>query len=329
MKAVCVKPDRTLEVRDIAEPSDPLAGHVLIDMEASAINHGDKTFLTAPPMNLPPTLQNVWGASGAGRVVAIGSGVPEHYLGKQVAIYRSLSRTPFTLGLWCERAQISYLSCLILPDRVSARDYSGSLVNVMTAYAFLQKVREEGHTGVVATAGNSATARALLALARHANTPTIFLIRSVAARDELQKLGAEHVLLTNDERFEAELASLAERLKATAVFDGVGGDLITRIAPRLPVNSTVYFYGFLARDAPISLPSVTFMAKNLTMKRFSNFESATVKDPLKLAAALTELERLIDDPLFRTRGGQEFGFDQIDEAMRFETAPGAKAVLVP
>jgi NADPH:quinone reductase len=30
------------------------------------------------------------------------------------------------------------------------------------------------------------------------------------------------------------------------VFDGVGGELITRIAPRLPRNSTVWFYGFLA-----------------------------------------------------------------------------------
>jgi len=154
-----VKPNRELELRDIPTPSEPAPGHVLIDMDSSAINHGDKTFLARPTTMTPTTsLHEVWGASGAGRVAAIGAGVPRIYAGKSVAVYRSLNRSPETIGLWCERAQAPYLSCVILPDTVRARDYSGSLVNVITAYAFLEQIGEDGHKGAVVTAGASARA---------------------------------------------------------------------------------------------------------------------------------------------------------------------------
>lgn len=328
MKAVCVKLDRSLETREIPAPSNPPAGHLLVDIDACAINHGDKAFLKNPPMALASGASEVWGASAVGRVIATGAGVPEAYAGKQVAIYRSLRPTPETIGLWCERAQVHHLSCLILPDGARARDYCGSLVNVMTAYAFLRQAAEEGCRGIVATAGNSATGHALAALAQRRGAPVIALVRSASAREELERLGSEHVLVTTEVGFERSFADLAQRLEATAVFDGLGGDIVGRIAPLAPQNTTFSFYGFLAGPAPISLPTVLFVSKNLVMKRFSNFESATVKDPARLSAALTELQGAIHDPRFHTRIGREFRFDEIEEAMNYETAPGAKAVLI-
>ncbi|PKU22973.1 hypothetical protein [Telmatospirillum siberiense] len=57
-------------------------------------------------------------------------------------------------------------------------------------------------------------------------------------------------------------------------------------------------------------------------------ESAAVSDPSKLAAAIKDIEGFVDDPLFRTKIGKEYRLDQIDEAMAYEAAPGARAVLV-
>jgi NADPH2:quinone reductase len=94
----------------------------------------------------------------------------------------------------------------------------------------------------------------------------------------------------------------------------------------VPQDSTIYLYGFLSDPVPISIASL-LMWTNLVMKRFSNFESATVEDSQKLDAALADLQALIDDELFKTRIAREFRFDEIDAAMRFETAPGAKAAL--
>ncbi|WP_144150252.1 alcohol dehydrogenase catalytic domain-containing protein [Paraburkholderia sp. BCC1885] len=331
MKAICVTPSRELEVRDIPMPAEAAPGHVLIDMEASAINHGDKTFLRMPNAAGNPFAlgqHDVWGASGAGRVVAVGAGVSAHYAGKQVAVYRSLSRSPQSIGLWCERAQVPYTACLILPDQVHAKDYCGSLVNVMTAYAFLEEIGEAGHRGVIITAGNSATGYAMAALARSRKLPAIFIVRTDAARESLIRSGAQYVLVSTREGFTDALGKLSAELGTTAVFDGVGGDLAGKIAPCLPMNSTLYFYGFLDGATPVAIPTVLFMMKNLIMRRFSNFESRTVKEPAKLVAALTALESLIDDPLFTTKIGKTFSYDQIDQAMAYESREGAKAVLV-
>lgn len=330
MKAICVTASRELEVRDIPTPTEPAPGHVLVDMDASAINHGDRTFLRMPAAAGNPLAtgqHGVWGASGAGRVLAVGAGVPAEYAGKQVAIYRSLGRSPAGIGLWCERAQVPYTSCVILPEHVRVRDYCGSLVNVMTAYAFLEEIAEAGHKGVIVTAGNSATGHALASLARRRNLPAIFLVRSEATRETLRGLGVEHVIVTN-EGFTGTLGALSAELGTTAVFDGVGGDLAGRIAPSLPMHSTIYFYGFLDGSTPISIQSVLFMTKNLTMRRFSNFESTTVKDPAKLVSALKALEGVIEDPMFTTRTGKEFSYDEIGQAMAYESSEGAKAVLV-
>jgi NADPH:quinone reductase-like Zn-dependent oxidoreductase len=197
----------------------------------------------------------------------------------------------------------------------------------MTAYAFLEEIVEAGHKGVIVTAGNSATGHAMASLARRRKLPAIFLVRTEAARETLCQLGAEHVIVTG-EGFADRLGVLSAELGTTAVFDGVGGDLPGRIAPSLPMNSTVYLYGFLDGSTPFSIPSVLFMMKNLTMKRFSNFESRTVKEQEKLVSALKTLEGVIDDPMFATRIGKAFSYDQIELAMAYESREGAKAVLV-
>ncbi|WP_429298394.1 zinc-binding dehydrogenase [Paraburkholderia sp. GAS199] len=330
MKAICVTAARDLEVRDVPTPTEPAPSHVLIDMAASAINHGDKTFLKQPAsvgVALPAVRHDVWGASGAGRVVAVGDGVPSRYVGRQVAIYRSLGRSAESVGLWSARAEMPYTNCVILPEHVSPVDYSGSLVNVMTAYAFIEGITTAAHRGIVVTAGHSATGNAIAALARRRGIPAIFLARNHEARDALHAAGIEHVIVTS-EGFTSTLAELSARLETTAVFDGVGGQLLSDVATALPVNSTIWCYGFLGAAQPVSFPTTLVMMKNLVIRRFSNFDSATVKDRRRLEAALQDLEQVIDDPLYRTRIGKTFAFEQIEAAMAYEGAGGTKAILV-
>lgn len=332
MKAICVTPTRTLEVRDIPIPTDPPPGHVLVDMEACAINHGDKAFLARHmglSSALPMSRHDVWGASGAGLVVEAGAGVPVDLVGRRVAIYRSLGSSPETVGLWCERAQVSYTSCMVLPAHASSLDYCGSLVNIITAYSFLREVQAAGHEGIVITAGRSATGRVLAFLARQSNITAISLMRSATTETASRGQKAGHVILTTGANFEHEFTAASAEFKATAVFDGVGGALIGRIAPMLPTNTTVYVYGLLGGATPASLQASLFLTRNLAIRKFSNFESQTVKDPHRLRTAFEEFAGLIDDPLFATRVGREFSFAEIEPAMTFEMEPGVKAILRP
>lgn len=330
MQAVTITAARELECREVPTPEDAPSGHLLLEVHAAAINHGDKTFLKMPAATtgLNTSKEDIWGASAAGRVLKVGSGVPAEYVGRKVAVYRSLTPSAETVGLWSERAVVPCTSCVVLPDELSTLEYSGSLVNVITAHAFLEEAQSGGHTGVVVTVGGSATGLALAALARLQHTPVLFLVRSERAAETLRALDLQHVLVTTDAQFGTKFEEVAAELNTTAVFDGAGGDLITRIAPLLPRNSTVWFYGFLAGAAPVAVPSMTFMVKNLTMRSFSNFNSATVRDPAELQRALGYLQEHIADPLFRTKVGRTFQLDEIRDAMTFEAEPGSKAVLL-
>ena len=331
MKAICVTHSRHLEMRDVPIPATVPAGHILVDMEAATITHGDKFFLTSP---LPDGSMSrgrfdVYGSNGAGRILAIGADVPAEYAGKQVAIYKTLIPSTEAIGLWSAQALVPYGTALILPDHVRAVDYNGSFANALTVHAFLKDIHSMGHRGVIVTAGTSATGLIAAALTRRMDMPAIFLVRSEAARDRLRQSGVTHVLVTAEEGFEARIRALASDLEATAVFDGLGGALLTRLLPNLPVNTTVYIYGFLGGPTPIEVPTSVVMGRNLTLRRFSNLTSPTVTDLTKRAAAMKEIESFIDDPLLQTRIGRTFRLDEIDQAMAYEGVPGARAVLVP
>lgn len=325
MKALCVTPDRTVTVRDLPAPTEPPADHVILRMEACTINPGDKFFLNAPPLRgFPRAQHDVWGASGAGTVLSVGAGVPSEWVGRKVAVYRSLAPSEDTIGTWSTIALMHKRTCALIPEGLDARDYSGSLVNVVTAYAFAKQAQADGHRGALVTAGTSATGTALIGIAQKLGLPTVALARNEAGRERLRALGANEVVVEGD----AELEAVIARVAATAVFDGVGGALLTRLVPHFAHGSTVYSYGYLGgHDVPLELPTTMLMTKQLTLRSFSNFASATVRDHLD--DALREIGELLALPHCKTPPGRTFTFEQIDEALAMVGKGEGKPVLIP
>jgi NADPH:quinone reductase-like Zn-dependent oxidoreductase len=93
MRAVCVDESRNLQLRDITSPSAPSPGYVTVKITAAAINHGDITFLKFPGAAGGASAareESVWGSSAAGIVTQIRAEVPEQYMGRKFAIYRSM-----------------------------------------------------------------------------------------------------------------------------------------------------------------------------------------------------------------------------------------------
>lgn len=299
-------------------------------MDSATVTNGDRFFLTNPLPNgaMSGGLDGVYGSNGAGRVVAIGQDVPVRFHHRNVGIYKSLHHSELAVGMWCEIAHVPYQSCLILPDSVEMRDYNGSFANILTVYAFFAQVAQHRHRAVIITAGNSATGMIAAVAAKQSNIPAIFLVRSSSARDFLVDNGVERVLVTTDADFEIQLQESATSLNATAVFDGVGGELLGRLIPRLPTGTTIFIYGFLGGSAHTTFPSSLILSRNITIRRFSNLESSTVRDPALLRAATEAIETMIGNPLLKTKIGQEFSVDQFDAAMSYKEEQGFRAVIV-
>ncbi len=329
MKAICTTPGRDLEVREVPAPGKPVAGHMLIKMAASAINPGDIAFLKLPPGQVPTSLYDIWGVSGAGTVIAVGEGAPIGWLGKKVAVYRSLINADETIGSWCEIAQMHHLACVKLPDDADPIDYSGSLVNSITPYAFWKQAQQDQHRGVLVTAGTSATGIAMLGVALAYDIPIVSIVRDKTGLQKLTELGAKKILVQTDPNFDQDIATLTEEMKTTSIFDGVGGDLLNRILPLVARGSTIYTYGFLGGGASVSFHTNTLMAKSLMIRSFSNFGSPTVQDQQQLKAALDDLANIISMPHFRTKRGESFEYDKIGDALKYSAASQRKAILTP
>lgn len=327
MKAIVLS-EGNLAIQHVKKPQEAAAGHIVLKMTASAINPGDKFFLKRP--SLPGAVRSLYeirGVSGVGTVLQIGDGVPAEFLGKQVTVYRQLAPSDSAVGMWSEYAHVHYLDCAILPDDARPDEYAGSLVNTITPYAFLKQVQEEGHKGIIATAGSSATAKALLGICLTYDFPLISIVRNERGRQELEELGARNILVQSDADFNQQLNELGEALSATAIFEGIGGEILNKIIPDLPRNSVIYSYGYLGDSTPLNVHLSTLVMKNLTLKFFSNFGTKTVQNPESLELALKEIGKIIYMPHFKTSVGKVFSAEQIEDAVAYNPGNGEKALI--
>ncbi len=330
MRAICLTTDNSCTVKNVPKSQKAEPGHLLIQMEASGINAGDNAFIGGafPKGSIPVSRYDICGVSGVGTVIETGEGIPSACQGKKVTIYRSLKFGEAVVGTWCEIAHLPCEHCVILPDQVNMEDYSASLVNIITPYAFLKQITEEGHKGIICTAGNSATGIAMLGVCIVNQVPIISIARTQAAKKELEELGAKNILVQTDPDFKLQLKALSRQLATTAVFDGVGGELMNQMMDVLPFNATVYCYGYLGGKTPLAFHSSLLM-KGITIKGFGNFRTRTVQDPKLLQKALRDISAMIDMPHFKTKTGKKFRFEEIDEALRYSSPTGGKAVLHP
>jgi len=328
MKALILKEINKIELSNVPVPVKAAPDHLIIKIQACAINSGDKLFISgAFPRGIPLSKYNIAGVSGVGKVIEAGQSVPDYYKGKNVTIYRSLKYTEETTGTWSEYAHLHYLNCAVLPEEINPEVCSGSLVNIITPYSFLKQASEAGLSGMICTAGNSATGAAMLGLCQLYKFPLISIVRTEKGKTELQALGARHVVVQNDRDFKQQLKQLGEQLNIQLVFDGVGGATLSRIIDILPFNTTVYSYGFLDKENAFSFHTTTLM-RGITIKGFSNFRTSTVQDPAKLEQALRDITSIIGQSHYHTKLAKRFDFEQAGDAIEFSSPGSGKAVLI-
>ncbi len=131
-----------LVVQDVPRPI-PEAGEVPIGVAAAPINPSDLAFLEGN-YSPRPSLPTRAGLEGSGTVVAAGPGAIGRYLsGKRVAFVAGGRGG----GAWAEYVVVPNRLALPLNDEVSFEAGAMSVVNPMTALAFLEIAKSGGPQG--------------------------------------------------------------------------------------------------------------------------------------------------------------------------------------
>lgn len=233
-------------------------GQVLIKVEAAPINPSDQFYVSGhygvkDTLNEPPTGV---GFEGAGTIVDAHESAKD-VIGKKAAFFEDCSKKEFQ-GSWRQYIVKNKSEILIFSEDIEAERISSSFVNPITAAAMVDVAKTKGHKALIHSAASSSLGKMLVKHANDQGVPLINIVRRDEQVKTLQDLGAEYVLNSTSETFEADLKELAHKLEATGFFDAVTGDLTRQVLNSMPVKSTAYVYGGLA-GKPISLSALDFI----------------------------------------------------------------------
>lgn len=156
------------------------------------------------------------GNEGCGIVVSAGaSPAAQALLGKTVALIGG--------ELYAEYRCLPAAMCMPLPDDTDPKDGASCFVNPLTALAFVETMRNEGHSALVHTAAASNLGQMLVKICAADGVPLINIVRSDAQVALLKGIGAQHIVNSASDTFMDDLTAALIETGATIGFDAIGG----------------------------------------------------------------------------------------------------------
>ncbi len=239
-----VKPEGQLEISLARLPMpEPKDHEVLVQVQAAPINPSDLGLLVGAAdmssaraserdglpvitANVPPAGMRAMGSrvgeampignEGSGIVVKAGaSPEAQALLGKTVALLGG--------ALYAEYRCLPAMMCMVLPDGTDPKDGASCFVNPLTALAFTEVMKSEGHSALVHTAAASNLGQMLVKICKADGIPLINIVRSAAQVELLKSIGATYILNSEDADFNDQLTAALTETGATCAFDAIGG----------------------------------------------------------------------------------------------------------
>lgn len=230
----------TLSLEDVTIGA-PAADEVVVRVEAAPINPSDLGLLLGPADIA--TLER----SGAGDRPVLRFSVPEGRLsGVRVRLGQSLpvgnegagtvidagedakaliGRKVGMMGgaMYTQYRKLKAREVVPLPDGATAADGAAMFVNPLTALAFTEAMKAEGHKAIVHTAAASNLGQMLQKICLADGIPLVNIVRSDAQEAILRDIGATYVLNSQAPDFQARLVDAIAETGATLAFDALGG----------------------------------------------------------------------------------------------------------
>jgi len=250
---------------DLAEVTldQPGPDEVIVRVEASPINPSDLGLLLGPAdlstmqaggtpdrpiltATIPPQRMAMLGArldqsmpvgnEGAGTVVQAGEKAA-HLIGRKVGMIGG--------AMYTQYRKLRVSDCIPLPEGATAADGASMFVNPLTALAFTETMKAEGHKAIVHTAAASNLGQMLNKICLADGIPLVNIVRSAEQADILRAIGARYIVDSTAPDFMAALTDAIAETGATLGFDAVGGgklasQILTAMEMAANRNATTY-----------------------------------------------------------------------------------------
>ena len=311
-----------LRPRELPIP-DPLAGQILIKVEAAGINRPDVLQRQGgypPPPGAPPTP----GLEVAGRVAALGPGVKRYKLGD--AVLALVAGGGY--AQYCAAAEDNTLPIPKDLTMVEAGAVPETFFTVWTN-VFDRAALNPGETLLV-HGGSSGIGTTAIMLATALGSRVIATAGSVEKCKACEALGAVRAINYREEDFVAVVKSETGGQGANVVLDMVGGDYVARNIQAAAMHGRIVNIAFL-KGSKVEIDLLPVMLKRLTLTG-STLRPRTVAEKAEIAQALeSKVWPLIEAGKVKPQVFRRFPLAEAAEAHRLmeSSAHIGKIVLVP
>jgi NADPH:quinone reductase-like Zn-dependent oxidoreductase len=160
--------------------------------------------------------------------------------GQRVHGYVDLPRA----GTWAEYVSVAAKNCIALPDEIDDVDGSQVLVAPCTAMSMLDVLGTGSGEWLLQTAASSQVAKNVIEISKAEGVRTINLVRGRHHVEELKRLGADEVLVTQEDGWQDRVKCLTDGGVKHAL-DAVAGALGAEVATLLADDGRMLIYGLL------------------------------------------------------------------------------------
>jgi NADPH2:quinone reductase len=258
-------------------------------------------------VNLPSGL----GYEAVGKVIAVGPEVDPTFIGKRFGTIPGYSMNQYPV--LAKEAVVPASALAAVPDSFSAIEGATVWMQYCTAYGALVPFgKVAAGDFVIITAASSSVGLAAIQIVKAQGGISIATTRTSAKKDRLIALGADHVIVTEEEDLVARVQSITGGKGARIVFDPVGGDYINTLAQATANGGTIYLYGMLS-GKPTPFPMAVF-GRTIGMFGYTFGELRGTPEWETMKKYI--FDRLADGS-FKPKIARTFPFDQTVEAYRY------------
>ena len=313
-----------LKIEDV--PSrEPSKGEVILSVQAIGLNRAESMFMHGyylEPTQLPATL----GYEASGIVTAVGANVDPSWLNKRVSTMPAFSMNQY--GVLGTEVIVPVHALAEYPSHLTPIEATSIWMQYMTAYgALVEFGRVKKGEFILITAASSSAGLAAIQIVKAEGAISIATTRTGAKRDELLALGADHVIVTDEEDLVARVKDITGGVGARIIFDPIAGPLLDKLAEAAAPGATIFEYGWLS-GAPSPFPPVLAMQKALNIRGYwlaeitvpellNGHGTAGLADPQRLARAKSYVYNRVKTGQLKPKIAKPFPFEDVVQAYQY------------
>jgi len=300
-----------LQLDKLPLPS-PGPGEIRLRVKAIGLNRAEIMFREGKYVMEAGQLPSKLGLEASGIVEAVGEGVDPLWVGRAASSMPTFP--PDRYGVYGEVAILPVSAMSVYPERLSYEEGASIWAQYLTAWGgliYFGGLRKNDY--VLITAASSSTGLAAIQTVKAEGGISISATRTAAKRQELFALGADHVIVTEEEDLVSRVLEITQGKGARLIYDPIGGNSLENLVMAAATGATVIEYGLLSKE-PTVLPLFTALVKYLTIKAYDVHEIFGLPEQLK-AARQYVIGRL-EDGSFSPHVAKTFRLADIVEAHR-------------